>query len=796
MNSQKTDPISLFQLAQSAHQSGQLQNAETFYLQLLRVQPQHHPAQHLLGMLLAQQSRWPQALAHLQAACELAPERADYWSNLGEARRRAGDLQGAQQALERAVQQNPQFLPAAYNLGMVKTHLQDFDGAIALYRQILKQAPQEGKAYGSLAALLLSQQEVDAAWEYLQQALNLGQRTAQNLTNLGLVYRLRGQADRARAQFQEALQVHPSFSSALRNWAELEEEQGRPEAASEVYRRILELTPQLAKAWLGLAQNQQIVRTNIGVGMDILMQGLNVIPQDPDLLYGMAIRFQQVKDVDEAIHYYEKALKADPEHLAALHGFAALMEKQGNLEQARPLYERLLHLRPESDLLRLHLDLMSPVILDSPEAAEAQEAHLHQVLDRWLGRELNFRWEDLGFYTNQANFMHTYQSRGSGRALREKCVQLFRPHLPRFEPQASAERNHIGFLITQGHEYIFMKSVVGLLNQFTRGKYRFTVFCNRLGYDHHIRPRLDNPEVEWVDLPLDIRAAAERVRNAGCDILNFWEISTDSQNFFLPFFKLAPVQTLSWGWPMTSGNPEVDYYLSSDDLETERGQDYYTEQLHRFSVLPTYYYRPPAPVQRQSRTELGLPEDKHLLFCSQTLLKLHPDYDATIAAILRADTEAQFYLLADKQPEINRALKARFERSCAGVSERIELVPRRPFADYLNLVGAMDLVLDSFHYVGANTSYDAFVMGVPVITLPSEHHRGRHTYGAYREMGIFEAVASDPEDYVSKVLHYAQNKAARNDLGVRILAACDVLFENPQIVREYEAFFDGVLAKL
>ena len=45
----------------------------------------------------------------------------------------------------------------------------------------------------------------------------------------------------------------------------------------------------------------------------------------------------------------------------------------------------------------------------------------------------------------------------------------------------------------------------------------------------------------------------ETIRGAEFDVLYHWEVGSDVTNYFLPFFKLAPVQCTGAGLPATSG---------------------------------------------------------------------------------------------------------------------------------------------------------------------------------------------------------------------------------------------------
>ncbi len=77
----------------------------------------------------------------------------------------------------------------------------------------------------------------------------------------------------------------------------------------------------------------------------------------------------------------------------------------------------------------------------------------------------------------------------------------------------------------------------------------------------------------------------ETVREARFDVLCHWETGSDPTNYFLPFFRLAPVQCNLAGIQATSGIPQMDYYLSSAYIEPEGADAHYSEKLLRAQPL-------------------------------------------------------------------------------------------------------------------------------------------------------------------------------------------------------------------
>ena len=87
-----------------------------------------------------QAGRLGDALAYLEAAVELDPDLPDAWLNLGVARRRSGDLDGAERAYRRSIDASPEYLPAYQNLsGLVR-----FRGDPDTAKQLLKLLDRKG----------------------------------------------------------------------------------------------------------------------------------------------------------------------------------------------------------------------------------------------------------------------------------------------------------------------------------------------------------------------------------------------------------------------------------------------------------------------------------------------------------------------------------------------------------------------------------------------------------------------------------------------------------------------------
>jgi predicted O-linked N-acetylglucosamine transferase (SPINDLY family) len=116
-----------------------------------------------------------------------------------------------------------------------------------------------------------------------------------------------------------------------------------------------------------------------------------------------------------------------------------------------------------------------------------------------------------------------------------------------------------------------------------------------------------------------------------------------------------------------------------------------------------------------------------------------------------------------------------------------------PSATFRRLISAADVVLDTVHFNGMNTSLEAFSAGAAVVTLPTMLQRGRHTQAMYRKMGLADAIASDERNYVDIAVRLANDRDMLSELRRRITERNEALFEDARVTQEFAEAFENLL---
>jgi predicted O-linked N-acetylglucosamine transferase (SPINDLY family) len=297
-----------------------------------------------------------------------------------------------------------------------------------------------------------------------------------------------------------------------------------------------------------------------------------------------------------------------------------------------------------------------------------------------------------------------------------------------------------------------------------------------------------------VEIPYDLYTARDILAAEQLDLIFYPDLGMTPLTYFLAYARLAPVQCVSWGHPVTTGIPNLDYFISAKSIEPPDAQSHYSERLILFHRLPSYYVRPHHAANPFTREEFGLPADVKLYLCPQSLFKLHPDFDPTLATLLRRDPNARLLLLSGVHKHWDRLLAARFAKAFPDVVGRIIFVPRIPQKDFFRLLMMADAILDPPFFGGGNTSYEAFAMGLPIVTWPGAFMRGRVTEGCYRQMGFTALVADSLDSYVEMALRLANDARWREQMKAEIAARSAALYEDAGMVTELEDFLCAAFA--
>jgi predicted TPR repeat methyltransferase len=193
----------------------QLVEARELYRRVLETDPNHPRALHYAGVLAHQQGRTSEAIALIEQSLSLAPDQADWHSNLGIIFQATGNAGAAIDAYRKAIAIDPGHANAHSNLGVVLRATGDPAAAEAAYRTAIRLNPEHIDAYTNLGILLDGLKRTEEAAACYCKVITLRPKHREARKLLALAHCTLGEIGEAVKILAEWLEEEPADPIAL-----------------------------------------------------------------------------------------------------------------------------------------------------------------------------------------------------------------------------------------------------------------------------------------------------------------------------------------------------------------------------------------------------------------------------------------------------------------------------------------------------------------------------------------------------------------------------------------------------
>ena len=734
MNAGRSEQTLAAAIAQ--HRAGRLAEAERLYRLVCAADPNNARAFHLLGVV-AHQLKRPDAAALVGRAIALNPNSAEAHNDRGVILAANGSFAEALSCFERAVALNPNYGEARNNLGRGLRSLGRFDEARAQFEWVLKSSPDSPLAHFNLASVL-------------QPA---------------------GRNSDAEQHFRSAIALRPDFVDAHLHLASLlQEANWLPEALAHTERAVA-LRPGNAGA-----------RNNLG-----------------NILRSLGRR-------DEAIAQYQAALGIDPNFFIAHYNCGVALRGDTRIAEARAHFGRAFALKPnflEAGLALCMAELPALYQTES-EIAERREAYAHSLaslsadvdsagpaaaaaLSEAIGSQQPF------YLPYQGHNDRELQSLYGSLVCKIMAARYATPVMAK--PPGPGEPIRLGIVSGFFRQHSNWKIPIrGWLAGLNRDRFHISGYHTGDERDAETDAAAALCE-RFVQGPLSLDAWRRTILDDAPHVLIYPEIGMDKLPAQLAAQRLAAVQCVSWGHPVSSGFPTIDYFISSDLMEPTGAAAHYSEQLIRLPNLSVYCEPPEVPPLTINRTELGLRATAVVYWCCQSLPKYLPQFDEVFARIAAEVPDCQFTFIEFAGGRgITEMFRARLVRAFKALgldaADHCVFLPRLAPDRFVAAIGQCDVVLDSIGWSGCNSILESLVHDLPIVTLAGEMMRGRHSAAILRMMDIGGTTARTIDQYVSIAGALGRSSARRAELSAGIAAGKHRLYRDRQCIEALEAFLD------
>ena len=242
----------------------------------------------------------------------------------------------------------------------------------------------------------------------------------------------------------------------------------------------------------------------------------------------------------------------------------------------------------------------------------------------------------------------------------------------------------------------------------------------------------------------------------------------------------------------------MDYFLGAEGMEPPGNEAHYNEKLVRLPNTGLYYERP-AVVHDGSclYDKFDLPRDRPLLLSLQSTFKYIPANDHLFVDISCLNPNALILFVGHMGSNtilssFHDRLAKVYEEASLDSAHHIRFLPRLDYADYMGLFCIGHHTLDTLDWNGGNSSFQSFSLGCPVVTMPTQFMRGRHTVSMLEQMGINELIAKNPQPYVKISHKLLNNDPFYERVRSKISAQQSNLFCDSAVSSAFKAWVDSL----
>lgn len=510
---------------------------------------------------------------------------------------------------------------------------------------------------------------------------------------------------------------------------------------------------------------------------------------------------------------YKTALQLRPDDPETCIQMSFVLKLLGRQAESIEALEKAQNLAPESFRARFNmLDILCPIIYrNESEIASSRETYSRQLNELCEASNLNSpeaierAAEAVGkypFHLAYQGYNDSLLQRKYGnlvcRIQASQYPQFSQPLRP--PPRSPGEPLRVGIVsgFFCNHSNWKMR-IKGWLEQIDKERFELYGYYTGTTSDDCTNSAKGGV-TRWIEEPIHFTKLCEEIRADNLHVLIYPEIGMNRKAIRLSSLRLAPVQCTTWGHPTTSGLPTMDYFLSSELMEPADGESHYSETLIRLPNLGVYYSFPELEPAEMTRADFGLKEDAILYLCLQSLFKYLPQYDDVLPRIASSTGNCQFVFISgmESRPVVDifrRRLADAFSRYGLNCNDYVVILPFLDGKMYgaLNRLG--DIFLDSIGWSGCNTTLEAIICNVPIVTLPGCLMRGRHSMAMLKMMGITETIAESIDDYISIAALIGTDAKFRNKMRASVEANKHKLCCDRASIQGLETFLEKVVAE-
>lgn len=693
------------------------------------------------------------ALLQVEKLTEQYPGLEPAWSLRGAIEMSTGKLESSEKAFLISSQLNPEGPDNYSNRGAVLERLGRYEDAIECFSTAIELSPNRSQYYLFRGNAIWTTGDYSEAEQDFRKCLEIDPTCVQASRSLAQCLLHLGRSDEAALALTEAIRRTPNDCDLRVDIAELYLDLGSIETA----RSHLEFAKSIDADSVRLCQSLGTFSISLSEHEDAIHYFRNALKYDrknPALWNNLSSAEFAVGDYASACLSCEKALSINPDHANSLHNRANLYQIDGQLENAINYYEKALRIDPGKDAARVQKWHFQAQICDWSAWSEFDQ-NKDSV---GLAGDIVSPWPLLAFEDAPER-----QLERSRRYAKQWKIERYAP-----VPKSDKLKLRIGLFSSDLFDHATLHLLNGVLEHHDRAAFEIFVYGLNAPCAGGEVTRLKRAVDHFVEChELADQDVVDRARQDSLDIAVDLKGYTMDARPALFRSGLAPVQINYLGYPGTLGTDAYDYVVADEMVVPAEQRDAFDEGI---IYLPNCYQ--PNDSERIGigpdplRADHGLPEDAVVICCFNQSYKISPREFEIWMRVLKSNVNAVLWVL-ECNPWMKKNLCLEAERR--GVAaERLIFAKRLPHAEHLVRHRLADVFADTFNVNAHTTASDALCNGLPVVTLAGSQFAARVAASLCHAAGLDDLIAGDAAEYEQILMRIVGNAEARTSFKKRL----------------------------
>ena len=245
----------------------------------------------------------------------------------------AGDLEGAEAALRRATELNPDMVDAQYNLAIVYRRRQQLDAAIATMGRVVQLRPDDYDAHMRLGAWLFERGQFQESCDAYERAAILRMDSRDAWLRLAQSYEAAGRPRAAVGAYRQAMALQDSDDSALVRALLRVAIQAQDGPVAVVAARKLHALRPGHESFMALGE-ALLLNGEVDAGIQEYQKAVALSPYSAAAQAGLGSAYAKAGQTEAAVERFLRAMQLEPGNPAYYRALARLYESQGRLDLA------------------------------------------------------------------------------------------------------------------------------------------------------------------------------------------------------------------------------------------------------------------------------------------------------------------------------------------------------------------------------------------------------------------------------------------------------------------------------